>query len=58
LADGDKPLSPKHGEEKRKQQKQPGQLNIRPTPDAAAQNPKSTPNASQNKSWFSCFSCC
>jgi len=58
LADGEKPLSAKHGEEKRKQQKQPEQQDIRPAPDAAPQNPKPIPNAPQNKSWFSCFSCC
>ncbi|TKY73298.1 dentin sialophosphoprotein [Spatholobus suberectus] len=57
MTDGDKTLSPKHGEEKRKQQKQPEQQNLKATPDAA-QNPKPTPNTSRNKSWLSCFSCC
>ncbi|XP_020236402.1 cell wall protein RBR3-like [Cajanus cajan] len=60
MTDGDKALSSKHSEDKRKQQKQPEQQNIKATPDvAAAQNPKPTPNASnQNKSWLSCFPCC
>ncbi|KAK7304696.1 hypothetical protein VNO77_42582 [Canavalia gladiata] len=54
FTDGDKNLSSKRGEDKKKQQKQPESPKV--TPDEA-QNPKSTPNASQNK-WLSCFSCC
>ncbi|KAK7354325.1 hypothetical protein VNO80_19784 [Phaseolus coccineus] len=55
--DGDKTLSPKQEEEKKKQQQQPEQENLKATSDAV-QTPKQTPNAPQNKSWLSCFSCC
>ncbi|KAL2340639.1 hypothetical protein Fmac_008579 [Flemingia macrophylla] len=59
MTDGDRPLSSKHTENKRKQQKQPEPQNLKAASDAAAQNPKPTPNASnQNKSWLSCFPCC
>ncbi|XP_022631764.1 uncharacterized protein LOC111240611 [Vigna radiata var. radiata] len=57
FTDGEKALSAKHEEEKKKQQTQPAQQSTEATSDAV-QAPKQAPNAPQNKSWLSCFPCC
>ncbi|CAJ2639253.1 unnamed protein product [Trifolium pratense] len=54
--DRDKNPSSRRGEDMRKQQKQSTEQNVKGT-SGAPQNPKSTPNASENK-WLSCFACC
>ncbi|KAJ7978735.1 Homeobox-like protein [Quillaja saponaria] len=58
--DAEKAFSPKVGEEKPKQPVQSQPRTPKETPvENEAQTPKSTSNATQtqNKSWFSCFSC-